>query len=79
MRTVRASEIGTYLYCRRAWSYQRQGIPSANQAELAAGQELHARHGRAVFVAGCLRTLAWIILLAGLGLAAAALARQVFS
>lgn len=78
MRTVRASEIGTYLYCKRAWWYQRQGIPSANQADLAAGERLHEQHGRAVFLAGCLRTIAWVVLLAGLGLAAAALAQQIF-
>ncbi|NUM43644.1 MAG: hypothetical protein HUU38_02975 [Anaerolineales bacterium] len=63
--TIRASEIGTYLYCQRAWSYQREGEPSTNQAEMLTGTELHAQHGRQVFTAGLLRTLAYgLILLA---------------
>lgn len=66
MRPIRASEIGSYLYCRRAWWYRRQGVQSANQAELSAGTELHHQHGRQVLLAGLLRTLAIIFLLAAL-------------
>ena len=76
MRTVRASEIGTYLYCRRAWWYQRQGIENINQIELAAGQALHEQHGRRVIIAGCTQALAWIILLIGLSLAVAAIVQS---
>lgn len=70
MRTVRASEIGVYLYCRRAWWYQHQGIENINQPELAAGKALHERHGQRVVSAGCLRTLAWLLLLIGLAMVA---------
>jgi hypothetical protein len=63
MRTIRASEIGAYLYCQRAWWYQRLGYQSKNQAELASGQEIHARHGRSLFMAGVLRTVAIGLLL----------------
>jgi hypothetical protein len=63
MRTIRASEIGTYLYCQRAWWYQKRGEPSINQAELAGGSELHYRHGRAAFASGCLRSIAYGLLL----------------
>jgi len=66
MRTIRASEIGSYLYCRRAWWYQRQGIESQNQAEMAIGSQIHRRHGRFVLLNGCLRAAAYILLLAGL-------------
>jgi hypothetical protein len=66
MRTIRASEIGAYLYCQRAWWYQQQGMQSENQAEMAGGTELHERHGRIVMTASCLRVLAYTLLLASL-------------
>jgi CRISPR/Cas system-associated exonuclease Cas4 (RecB family) len=76
MRTIRASEIGTYLYCQRAWWYQRQGVQSENQAELAGGTELHERHGQVVMTAGCLRVLAYTLLLASLVLLTIFITRQ---
>ena len=60
---LRASDIGTYLYCRRAWMYWKDGVESENRAELATGTELHRRHGRRVLAAGMLRTLGLILLL----------------
>jgi hypothetical protein len=63
---IKASEIGTYLYCRRAWKYMRQDVPSQNVREMAMGSEIHRQHGRKVFAAGCLRTLAYGMLLASL-------------
>lgn len=76
MRILRCSEVGGYLYCARAWWYQRQGAPSTNQAELADGTAFHERHGRHVVMAGLLRTLGWIALLAALAVAAFALTWQ---
>jgi hypothetical protein len=64
MRIIRASEIGLYLYCQRAWWYRRQGFESENQAALNTGLELHHQHGQTVFVSGCLRWLAYTTLLA---------------
>lgn len=63
MKTIRASEIGSYLYCHRAWMYQRRGMQSANRAELAAGTELHRQHGRSLLAASLLQGLAWLALL----------------
>jgi len=76
MRTIRASEIGVFLYCRRAWWYQSQGLESQNRAGLAAGTSLHRRHSRGVFLAGAARTLALLLLLAALALLTAYLVRQ---
>jgi CRISPR/Cas system-associated exonuclease Cas4 (RecB family) len=77
MRTLRASEIGSYLYCRRAWWYHLKGHESQNQAELAAGTSLHRQHGRKVFVSGALRLLAMAALLAALVLIATYCTAQV--
>ncbi len=78
MKTIRASEIGSYLYCARAWWYQRQGVESANQAELTSGTELHRQHGRTVLASGLTRTLALVLLLVALALLAAFCTAQVF-
>ena len=66
MPIIRASDIGTYLYCRRAWWYKKQGVTSANQAELAAGTELHVKHGRQVLASGITRTVGLILLMVAL-------------
>lgn len=66
MRTIRASEIGTYLYCRRAWWYKKQGIESANQTELAAGTDLHAKHGRQILASTLTRNVGLLLLMIAL-------------
>jgi len=66
MKAIRASDIGTYLYCRRAWYYRMHGQESINQAELAAGTDLHRAHGRKVITAGLYRALGVLLLLAAL-------------
>jgi len=66
MKVIRSSDIGNYLYCRRAWMYRQQGFESENQAELASGTELHRAHGRKVLASGISRTLGFILLLVAL-------------
>jgi CRISPR/Cas system-associated exonuclease Cas4 (RecB family) len=66
MRVIRSSDIGNYLYCRRAWWYRKQGYESENQTELASGTELHHAHGRKVLAAGLLRTFGFLLLLLAL-------------
>lgn len=64
---VRASEIGRWAYCRRAWWLAAQGYENRNRAELAAGIAAHERHGRRVALGLRLRLLAFLCL--GLGFA----------
>ncbi len=66
MPIIRASDIGTYLYCRRAWRYRKDGVESENKAELAAGTELHRQHGRKALSALLLRTVGLVLLLAAI-------------
>jgi hypothetical protein len=63
---IRASEIGTFLYCRRAWWYERKGKPSKNQAEMRGGTKLHTAHGKAVFTSGVLKSVGYLLLLLAL-------------
>lgn len=77
MPVIRASEIGNYLYCRRAWRYKKQGVESDNKAELAAGTELHHRHGRKVLASSLTRALGLILLLAALTMLAAYCTAQI--
>jgi CRISPR/Cas system-associated exonuclease Cas4 (RecB family) len=77
MRPIRASEVGSYIYCARAWWYHQQGIESTNQAEMTAGTELHRLHGRQVIASSLTRALALILLLAALVLLVAFCTRQI--
>lgn len=73
MRTLRASELGSFLYCQRAWWYQRQGIAPQNQAELNAGSTFHQEHAHGVKLAVVLKRAALFLLI----LAAALVAIQI--
>ena len=77
MNVIRASEIGSWLYCNRAWWYQLQGIESENQAELAAGSGFHREHGKRVFTGTLLRAAGWVLLLSALVLAAVTLTLKI--
>ncbi len=59
---LRASEIGEYVFCHRAWWLHRvQGLESANVAQMEAGTTKHIEHGRAVQRADTLRRAAIIL------------------
>jgi CRISPR/Cas system-associated exonuclease Cas4 (RecB family) len=66
MAVIRSSDIGNYLYCRRAWWYKKQGFESENQAELAVGTEIHRQHGRKVIASGLNRSLGLVLLFVSL-------------
>jgi CRISPR/Cas system-associated exonuclease Cas4 (RecB family) len=74
---TRSSDIGNYLYCRRAWWYRKQGIESDNRAELAAGTQLHQKHGRQVLASTLTRTAGLILLLVALALLTAYCTAQI--
>jgi CRISPR/Cas system-associated exonuclease Cas4 (RecB family) len=76
VRVLRASELGEYSYCSRAWWYRHvlKIAPPGRESEgrLEAGTRAHNRHGRAVALSSTLRAIG--IALALLGLLALALA-----
>ena len=63
MKIIRASEIGTYQFCNRAWWYQLKGYVPENKAEMAGGIEIHEKHSRVVMASSCLQGIAYISLL----------------
>ena len=66
-RIIRASEIGEYVYCHRAWWLHRvQGLESANRAQMDAGTFKHVEHGRAVQRADWMRRTAIILFVTAL-------------
>jgi len=70
-RLIRASEIGEYVYCRRAWWFHRvRGIDPQNVEELSRGMAVHRAHGRAVMYGEIARRAALILIALALLLAA---------
>ncbi len=60
---IRASEIGDYVYCRRAWWLRRvRGVASTNVTRMQAGTQHHERHGRLVGRAVWAQRLAYVAL-----------------
>lgn len=60
-RTVRASEISDYLFCRRAWWLQRvAGYARENMRELEEGTSYHSTHGHLVRRSLIARRLAYL-------------------
>ncbi len=58
-RIIRASEIGQYDFCAKAWWLGSvEGVPPANLDELQAGTAAHEQHGRKVQRASQLQKIA---------------------
>ena len=71
---IRASEVGHYAYCARAWWLTRvRGMAPENLQELATGRRFHAEHGRSV--ARAMRIRRSIPILVGLAVLCLTLAR----
>lgn len=59
---IRASEIGEYAFCHRAWWLHRvKGLESTNRVQIQAGTTKHVEHGRAVQRADTMRRLAIVL------------------
>jgi hypothetical protein len=62
-RVIRASEIGQYAYCARAWWLGNvEGLNSIHRREMAVGEAIHLRHGRGVRASLGLARLAYGVL-----------------
>jgi CRISPR/Cas system-associated exonuclease Cas4 (RecB family) len=67
MAIIRASEVGEYVYCARAWWLRRgEGLEPAGSQRRAAGVVQHTRYARLVRLSRVLLLLAGALLLAAL-------------
>ena len=72
-RVIRASEIGQYDFCAKAWWLGSiEGVQPSNARELQAGVTAHAAHGRQVRRAAQMQLAAFILV--GLGVTVLVLA-----
>ena len=62
MRIIRASEIGTFVFCHRAWWYNLQGFSPENVEEIEAGILVHTKHNQLISQVRNLRRLSYLIL-----------------
>lgn len=66
-RYIRASEVGQYAFCPRAWWLGVvEGLPSAHQEEMKAGEAAHRAHGRRARLALFLTRVAYALLMLAL-------------
>jgi hypothetical protein len=68
---VRASDIGAWAYCRRAWYLANvRGVAHARPELLQRGNEAHAQHGQQVRRAGTMQRIGMWLIVAGVLLVA---------
>lgn len=66
-RLIRASEVGDYVFCHRAWWLRVvEGRTPDNRERLASGTLEHARHGHRVSVARLLLIVGALLLIVGI-------------
>ncbi len=74
-RLIRASEIGTFAFCERAWGYSARGEVSEQQPEIEAGRDYHTRLLRIVPVSMAIRRIGFACVALAVGALAMAVAR----
>ena len=63
-RYIRASEIGEYMYCRRAWwLHHSEGLEPAGRERRDRGVALHVQHGRQVWTAQLLLLTSLVLII----------------
>lgn len=78
-RILRASEIGEYVFCHRAWWLHRvQGLESANRAKMLSGVALHSAHGQGLERADRLQKMGLVLLAVAVLLVAACMLALVY-
>lgn len=66
---IRASEVGEFVFCAKAWWLRRVGdVTPSGSGRRARGTRLHARHGRLVALGGGAFWAGLALLLVGLSL-----------
>jgi hypothetical protein len=66
-RVIRASEIGQYDFCAKAWWLGSiEGVPPSNIHELQAGTAAHQEHGRQVRRASQMQIAAFALVALGM-------------
>ena len=78
-RYIRASEVGSFLFCRRAWWLGRHDAPSLLEPERARGTAFHLAQGTEMRATGGCRRWAFRLTLAAAILFTLALLRLFFS
>jgi len=71
-RVIRASELGTFVYCAHAWWFGSvEGVRPDDVRRLQTGRIVHEQHGRQVILGNLLIRLFYVLLIlvgaAGLG------------
>lgn len=69
-RTIRASELGEFVFCRRAWWYAQSGVPSEARGSQDRGIAWHAGGSRRAMAAEQLAGLGRALIAAGVVLLA---------
>jgi hypothetical protein len=63
MRTIRASELGTFIFCERAWWYRLNSFVPENLEDLTFGTDFHFRQTKRLILSRYLRILGFGLLL----------------
>jgi len=72
VRYIRASDLKSFAFCKRAWFLEQQGVQSTLASERLKGSADHDQHREAVQVAVATGKTASILLVLGIALALAA-------